>query len=93
MKVEGKTWLDSLNYMAMLLRKLLEAFGLASEKSWYPRLFNTAQYMKYVYPMADVSYYGVDHMRDSERKDFLRWYEAKRDELFDKTNARPVLPG
>jgi hypothetical protein len=27
--------------------------------------------------MPDVSYYGVDEMSDSERKDFLAWYEGQ----------------
>ena len=55
-EVEGMTWLGSLNYMAMTLRKLHEAFGLASEKSWCPQLFNTAEIMNYVGPLPDVSY-------------------------------------
>jgi hypothetical protein len=56
LEVEGMTWLGSLNYMAMPLRKLPEAFGLASEKSWCPQLFNTAENMNYVGPMPEVSY-------------------------------------
>ena len=34
-------------------------------------------------PMPDTSYYGVDQMRDSERNEFLSWYETKRHVLFD----------
>jgi hypothetical protein len=48
MKVEGMTWLDSLNYLAMPLRKLPEVFGLVSEKSRFPHLFNTAENIDYV---------------------------------------------
>ena len=89
LKVDGMTWIDSLNYLAMALRKLPEAFGLASGKSWYPHLFNTAENLDYVGPMPDASYYGVDQMSNSERKDFLSWYEAWRGhELFDNTHAR-----
>ena len=33
LNVENVTWLDSLNYLAMPLRKLLEAFGLTAQKS------------------------------------------------------------
>ena len=93
MKVEGMTWLDSLNYMAIPLRKLAEAFGLASVNSWYPHLFNTAENMNYVGPMPDVSYYGLDQTSHSERKDFLPWYEAKRHELCDNRHTRAILPG
>ena len=83
-KVEGMTWLDSLNYMAIPLRKQAEAFGLASKNSWCPHLFNTAENMNYVVPMPDASYYGLDQMSHSERKDILSWYKAKRQELCDK---------
>jgi hypothetical protein len=34
LKVENVTWLDSLNYLAMPLRKLSETFGLTVAKSW-----------------------------------------------------------
>jgi hypothetical protein len=68
LKVENVTWLDSLNYLAMPLQKLPEAFGLTVQKSWYLHLFHTAEHINYVGPAPDVSYSGVDEMRDSERK-------------------------
>jgi hypothetical protein len=84
LRVENITWLDSLNYLAMSLRKLPEAFGLTVQKSWYPHLFNTAEHMNYVGPAPDVSYYGVDEMRESERKEFLSWCETvAKTEVFD----------
>jgi hypothetical protein len=73
LKFENFTWLDSLNYLAMLLRKLPEAFGLTSQKSWYPHLFNTSEKMNYVGPAPDLSYYDVDQMHESERKQFIVW--------------------
>jgi hypothetical protein len=65
-------WHDvvSLNYLAMPLRKLPEAFSLASEKSWYPHLFNTSENIEYVGPIPDASYCGVDQMSNPERKGF-----------------------
>jgi len=36
LKVQNVTWLDSLNYLAMPLRMLPEAFGFTAQKSWYP---------------------------------------------------------
>jgi hypothetical protein len=89
LKVDNVTWLDSLNYLTMSLRKLSEAFGLTSAKSWYPHLFNTAENMDYVGPAPDVSYYDMDKMHEAERKEFLSWYEATaKNEVF---NNRPVL--
>jgi hypothetical protein len=64
LKVEKVTWLHS-------LRKLPEAFGLTVQKSWYPHHFNKAEQMNYVCPAPDVSYYGVDEMREAERKEGL----------------------
>jgi hypothetical protein len=82
LKVENVTCLESFNYLAMPLRNLPEAFGLSDQKSWY--LLNTAQHMNYVGPAPDVSYYCVDEMRDSERKEFLSWYETfAKTEVFD----------
>jgi hypothetical protein len=33
--------------------------------------------------MPDISYYGVDQMGESERKDFLAWYENQKSSVFD----------
>jgi hypothetical protein len=41
-----------------------------------PHLFNTTENMKYVGPSPDVSYYGIDQMHGSERKEFQSWYET-----------------
>jgi hypothetical protein len=73
MKMEHLTFLDSLSFIPLPLRKLPEAFGLASRKSFYPHYFNTKEKMDYVGEMPDISYYGVDQMGESERKNFLSW--------------------
>jgi hypothetical protein len=80
LKVENVKWFDSLNYLAMPLRKLPEAFGLTTQKSWYPHLFNTTGNINYVGPAPNVSYYDIDHIHESERKEFLSWYEMSTDE-------------
>ena len=76
LKVENVTWLDSLNYLAMPLRKLSEALGLKAQKPWYPHLFNTTENINYVGPVPDVSYYDIDQIHGSERKEFLTWCES-----------------
>jgi hypothetical protein len=84
LRVENVTSLDSPNYLAMPLRKMPDAFGLTVQKSWYPQLFNTAEQMNYMGPAPDVSYYGVDEMRESETKEFLSWYvTVDKTEVFD----------
>jgi hypothetical protein len=68
----------------MSLRKLPETFGLTAKKSWYPHLFNTTENMNYVGPAPYISYYDIDHMHESERKEFLSWYETvAKTEVFD----------
>jgi hypothetical protein len=92
LKVENVTWLDSLNYLAMPLRKLTEAFGLTVAKSWYPHLFYTAENLDYVGPAPDVWYYDVDQMSESERREFLSWYETTtKNEAFDNRRVLEII--
>jgi hypothetical protein len=84
LKVENVTWQDSLNYLAMPLRKIPKAFGLTVVKSWYTNLFNTIDNFNYVGPSPDVSNYGVEQMHETERREFLTWYETlAKEEVFD----------
>jgi hypothetical protein len=76
LNVENVTRFDSLNYLAMHLRKLSETFGVTTEKSQYAHLFNTTESTKYVGPAPDVSYYGLGQMRDSEMAGFLLWIDT-----------------
>jgi hypothetical protein len=75
-KVENISWLDSLNYSAMSLRKLPEAFGLTAQKSWFHHLIDTKANTNYLYHAPDVSYYGIYQMHEYDRKGFLSWYET-----------------
>jgi hypothetical protein len=72
LKVENVTWLDSLNYMPMALRKLPEASGLSAGKLWNPHLHNTAENMIYVGPAPDVSYYSVIRCTSRKGRSFCR---------------------
>ena len=75
--MEHLTFIDSVSYLPMPLRKLPEAFGLSARKSWYPQFFNTRANLNYVGQIPDVSVYGVDEMSASERQDFLAWYDRE----------------
>lgn len=57
------------------LRNLPEAFSLTAVKS-YPHFFKTAENMNYVGPPPGVSYYDVDQMHESGRKELLSWYST-----------------
>jgi hypothetical protein len=78
---------DSVNYLPMPLRKLPEAFGLTASKSWYHHYFNTKANLDYAGPIPDTRYYGADEMGEGERKDFLYWYEERKDEVFDNRHV------
>ena len=67
----------------MVLRKLPEAFQLSATKSWYPHLFNTKANLNYVGLIPDMTQYGVAEMGESERKEFMSWYDAQKDKVFD----------
>jgi len=84
MGIEHMHLLDSASYLPMPLRKLPEAFGLAVTKSWYPHSFNSSANLDYIGPMPDIAYFGADEMKESERREFMTWYEERRDEAFDK---------
>jgi hypothetical protein len=57
-----------LSYLPMPLRKLPEAFGLSTYKSWHSHYFNTKANLDYVGPIPDIKYYSADELgRESER--------------------------
>jgi hypothetical protein len=33
--------------------------------------------------MPDISFYGADAMAESERREFMEWYQSQRSEVFD----------
>jgi G:T-mismatch repair DNA endonuclease (very short patch repair protein) len=83
MKMEHLVFLDSVSFLPFQLRKLSGAFGLTARNSWYPHYFNTEENLDYVGPIPDISYYGANDMGESERAEFLAWYEGQRDRVFD----------
>jgi len=76
-------FLDSVSFLPFPLRKLPEAFGLTASKSWYPNYFNTEENQDYVGPISDVSNYGVNEMSESDRKEYVAWYEGQKAKVFD----------
>jgi hypothetical protein len=79
-KFEHPVFLDSVSDMPLPLSKVPEAFGLMSSKSWY-HYFNTEEHLDYIGVIPIVSYYGASEMRDSERREFLEWYEGQKDDF------------
>ena len=53
-----------------------------------PHYFNTRLNLNYVGPISGTEIYGADQMNDSERKEFMAWYDTQKDIVF---NNRHVL--
>jgi hypothetical protein len=85
--MEHLQFLDSSRYLPMPLRKLPEAFGLSVSKSWYTHYFNTKANFKYVGPIRDKWYFGADEMSETDRKEFMTWYDEQKDKVFDNKHV------
>jgi len=83
MKMQHIHFLDSISYLPRPLRKLPEAFGLSTQKTYFPHYWNTKANLDYVGPIPDIKYFGADEMSESERKDFLSWYNEQNDIVLD----------
>ena len=49
--MQQSVFLDSVSFLPCSLRKLPEAFGLTTSKSWYTYYFNTKENLDYVGPI------------------------------------------
>jgi hypothetical protein len=67
----------------MPLRKLPEAFGLSSSKSWFLHYLITEANLIYVGPIPDIQYFEADEMSEGERMDFFSWYAEQKHKVFD----------
>ena len=46
-----------------------------------PHYFNSKENLDYLGPIPDASYYSANEMSESERKEFLDWYEDQKAEV------------
>lgn len=52
-------------------------FNINHKKGWFPHFFNTHENMDYVGKYPDIEYYSPDSMNESDRSDFMIWYQDK----------------
>ena len=65
-------------------QKVVRGLRTEAEKSWYPHLFNADENIPYVSLAPEISYYDIDQMGASEKREFLSWYETNvKNEVFD----------
>ena len=87
MKLQHLTFIDTVSFLSMPLRKLPDSFGLSVTKSWYPHFFNTKTNLNYVGPIPDIKQFGADAMSESERRKFISWYDTQKDKVFDNRHV------
>ncbi|XP_046391641.1 uncharacterized protein LOC124159770 [Ischnura elegans] len=80
----GLRFIDSLNFLPMVLSKLPAALGLPKEtaKGYFPHFFNTARNSKYEGELPHIHFCGPDNMSSSERTEFTRWHKTLREDWY-----------
>ena len=79
MEIMNVKFLDSLNYLHMLLSALPKAYGLTEiEKGSFPHLFSIPENQNYIGELPPLSSYSPDTMSVIERKKFLEWYNDQK---------------
>lgn len=83
LKVCSVTFIDSLNFLPMALDKLPKAFELHEmKKGYFPHLFSTEENQNYSGILPSAHYYDPDGMHASKRKDFEKWHEEHKNDVF-----------
>jgi len=62
MQIQHLTFIDSVSFLTMPLRKLPEAFGLSVKNHGVHIFFKTQANLNYVGPIPDMSQFGADEM-------------------------------
>ena len=89
MEVNGRRFIDSLNFITAPLSSFPKTFGLTElKKGYFPHFFNKKHNQNYVGPIPSKRHFGYDQMSSIVRKEFLEWYQKKLDEnyVFDFKN-------
>ena len=87
MTVYHLTFLDSNSFLPMGLRELPEAFRLTASKSWHSHYFKTQANRDYFGPIPGIDQYCTDQMSESERREFMAWYDTQKDIAFDNRHV------
>jgi len=75
-QIEYLVFLDSVSFLPCYLRKLPEAFGLTTPKSWYTHNFNTVENLNFVGPIPAISFYELKESQRSEVFDYRHVLET-----------------
>ena len=71
-------FIDSLNFLQMLLKSFPKTFGMSElKKGYFPHYFNKECNKDYVGNIPSKKHYGYNQMKPDERSKFLKWYEER----------------
>ena len=77
------TFLDSISFPPWHYVNYQRHSGSQRLNPWYPHYFNTRSNLDYIGPIAGIEQYGVDQISESERKEFMEWYDTQKDMVFN----------
>ncbi|KAG8233074.1 hypothetical protein J437_LFUL013074 [Ladona fulva] len=85
MRLEGLTFIDSLNFLPMPLAKLPKTFNLdvSIKKGYFPHFFNGVDTQNYVGIIPEKKYFGYNFMTSAEKKEFDVRFEQVKNIVYD----------
>jgi hypothetical protein len=60
--VDNFHFVDSLNFLPIILKIMPKSFGLTCKKGYYPHFVNRAENLDFVGSYPEPEYYGADYM-------------------------------
>jgi len=81
--VENLHFLDSLNYLPIILKSVPKSFELTCKNGYYPPHLHHCNNLDYVRSHPEPKFYGADFMSGDERTQFSAWYEGVRDKILN----------
>lgn len=84
LKFLGRSFIDSLNFIAQPLSTFGKAFNLEVSKGYFPYEFNTFENQGYVGPIPPKEFYGIENSKcesvkhfEKIKRDFDEWYDEE----------------
>ena len=76
--------IDSYSFIATALENFPKTFGIKElRKGYFPHLFNKPENFTYIGAYPDISQYGIEYFTPKKKSEFLQWYDANKNSLFD----------
>ena len=76
-------FVDTLQFFQQPLADLSATYAIDTIKRNFPHHFNTTDNQNYVGKIFNVEAFGVTNMSPDKFKDFTKWYETAKEELWE----------